>query len=343
MQTYELDQIAIEYDVLSNSDKTYDFLKENTLKISIDYQDIIYYFNNKAFRELNKTRGYFMSPEWGTASKNFRFRFILIKIDDDYVYVPFKLNTPLYQSKESSSFYISGDLISYNDNQASLDKVLALLKQYECIKYMSICSDEDTKWDGHNNYYNTLESFSENFDKSAWRSKKGINKLSKIVTFESYDYYDDRVYYDIEKLCSLWCETKYGPNKKSSVKEDTGLISIMNKVDTITAFIFRYNDILVGYSIGVRIADDKILLESTKNLCVFDDTVLTNYVNEIQEGDLRNLKKHLGPYMQFTLNKHCLETYKGVYYDGDVGVKHLRDFKREYYKNIIYYKKVDLH
>ena len=100
--------------------KEYKVLYDMSYKINLQNIDFIRPFLEVLDRDddLSHYYRYLMSPEWGEASGNYRFRFIIIKCDSDFVFVPLKVvdapSRPRY-------FYVSGDIISLDETVVIYD------------------------------------------------------------------------------------------------------------------------------------------------------------------------------------------------------------------------------
>ena len=321
-------------DLVSNKNKSYRFLMDNSYHIETQYKDILYHFLGKVIEGHPSCMGdYTICPEWGEASEDFRMRFIIVKSDRDYSLVILKVVTPFTENY----FRIDYPIISlYNENTSS--KVLDVLKMYKDIHFYSVISE---KRDGRRyNYYNTLEDFKSKMDKSKWKSKKGINKLSKIIDVQyKYDYASLS---DIEgKIPNLIKEWNKARPFELSARHDMNLLDMYKRTDDIEVFTFWYKNVLVAYSIGVRMFSYIVLL-STKTIAVCGEEKIKIILGNdgIDESTIRNIKKHLGAYTQYYLHKILLEDlkYNALFYYGDSGLKKLHSFKEEYYRNRIDYK-----
>jgi hypothetical protein len=309
-----------------------------SIHIDMKVKDVLEAFFYKVMQSPDKMGDYNICPEYGESSGNYRFRFVIIKVDGDYVLATFKILDPR-TSKIPNYFIISYPLISYNGNSDNEVKVLEAFKLYSsCVKAVISFSNEGDFY--NNNFYNMLKDFKE-MDKSAWRSKKGINKLSKLIDFKTGS--EDIVGFE-EAMVSLSTEWARIKKKKFSHKSDVNLIHMARKSDNIKVFSFWYKGILVGFSIGVIMLEKYICLVTTKTISIGDYEYLSKYLGEEDESIVKSMNKHLGSYVQYEIHKWCLAEngLEAVYYYGDVRSKSLREFKTDYYKNIIYYQRVPL-
>jgi hypothetical protein len=106
---------------------------------------------------------------------------------------------------------------------------------------------------------------------------------------------------------------------------------------------FTYKGKLLGITIGTPIYDNYVVVYTQKSLGVAPIEFLIEYLGEDSEN-VRDIQKYLGSYVQYVIHQVCFDVYhyKALFYTGDQGDKRLRDFKRKYYKNVIYYKRIPL-
>lgn len=335
MINYEIDSLSIPLvDFSKNSDKTYKYLFNNSIHIEMAYKDVLSEFYSKVMENNPECMGdYNILPEYGEASKNYRFRFMIFKVEDDYVLVLYKIVDPRTASIKNY-FTVSYPPISLNGK--STDEVVNVLKQYPDIKYIVSFSTEDDFT--NNNYYNMIENFRE-MDKSGWRSKRGVNRLRDIIRFDTRSEDIPMIEEYVTDVTREWNKLK---GKTASVRSDLNLIKMARKTDSVRVYSFWYKDKIVGFSIGIDIIGKYLGLITTKTVSVGDDEYLANYLGEDDMDLVRYMRKHIGSYVQYAMHKEILQEmgYKAVYYYGDTRSKTLRIFKMDYFKNRIFYKRV---
>lgn len=334
----KLKQYSISLDTLKNSDKSYEFLFKNSTKIDMKSKPILEMFYKKIITETTMYQ-YVLNPEWGEASGNFRMKFIIVNYNNDYILVPFKVISMI----TNRYFSISMEPVSLNNDKQNIIDVLNVLKEFD-IRYVVVidnnCSDECYM----NNYYNTLEEFNNIMDKSKYKSKRGVKKLSEYLTFHN-DLYISNLPDKIKEVDEIWNGKKEIDKKVTlPVKTDVKLAELAYLYNDITLHTYCYNDIILGYDIVVTTCKDYASVLSAKTLTQLSTEELAEYMNEEDLDKVEYIKTRLGGYMQYMLNKDILKDkgYKALYYYGDVKSKSLQKFKEIYYKRIINYYKVDL-
>jgi uncharacterized membrane protein len=281
-----------------------------------------------------KMGDYNICPEYGEVTKNYRFRFMIVKDNQEYILLIFKVVDPRTASI-ANYFTLGYEPISLEGG--SIIYTMKVLQQYESIKSVVVISEE--KGSFNNNYFNMLKDFQE-MDKSTWRSKNGVNKLSKLITF-SCDESLPGIQEGVEIITQVWNQVKH---EKVPVKYDTRLLDMAMKGDNIKVFTFWYKDVMVAFSLGIIMLDKFISLETTRTINIAGQEFLSEYLNESDQDIVKLITKRLGAFVQYTMSKYCLRDnpYEAVYYYGDGGDKGLREFKRVFYKNIIYYTRVPM-
>ncbi len=336
MIEYQIDSMSTPLDeFISNEDKSYKYIFDMSTHIDMDSVDILKEFFKRVMTSPDKMCISSVDCAYGEASRNYRFRYMIFKTEDDYVLVPLKVIDP--RSAEIKNYYtISYPPISLNNK--SIRKVIDALKLYPSIKTIEVfCSeDENTR----NNYYNLPRDFS-NMDRAKWKSKRGINKLNKIITVD----YHSELYPDIfekhKSIFDIWCSFR---GKKPTIRTDKGMIELARKDENACVITFWYKDKLLGITVGIPIFDDYITIYTQKSLGVCDIEFLKEYLEEDDDSIVEDIRKYLGSYVQYCINKYCFidKGVKAVYYTGDQGDSNLRNFKKIYYKNAVYFKRIPL-
>lgn len=335
---YLIDELSISLEDKSN-DFSFKWLFDNTLRISMEYWSVIEDLYDRYIDLPEKMYRYVLSPEWGEASKNFRMRFLIVKIESDYTFVPFKIVDPIGHDRY---FSISMEPISYGGIDENVKKVLEYLSKFDCIKYIAI-PELEQKDEVDNNYYNLREDFSK-MNKSNWRSKRGVNKLMKLVEFDNHAELLPGIEDRIKELNAVWDNIKKSKDKnfKLSKSTDFNLAKIAKKSESVYIYGFFYKGNLIGYSIASIIIGKYISLLATKQITGSYEH-LSDFVGEDTE-ELKVIHKHLSSYMQYMIQRDILKDsdYIAVYNYGDTKVRGLKDFKNDYYSRRFSYNRYSL-
>lgn len=333
------EQVGISFHSLEDSDHSYDTLMLNSEKINMSSKEILEMFYSKYITSPDKMYQYVLNPEWGEASGNYRMRFLIIILEDDYILVPLKVMDPMGKERY---FSISMELVSYNSSMENIIKVMRLLQSFDSIKFISLSGNFD-KEVYMNNFYNTLEEFTQ-MNRSVWKSKKGINKMSKLIVMNS-DYYPEAVPDLIKQVDDLWNAQKKSEKKTTlPAKVDISLAKMWGKSNDMFMYLYFYKDKILGYSIGVTTVENYVSLLSTKSLTQLPIDQLSDYLKETDESIVKQIQKFLGAFIQYTIHKDILfdKGFDALYYYGDVHSKSLHEFKQDYYKRVINSYKVSL-
>lgn len=336
MIKYQIDSLSIELsEFINNEDKSYRYLFDNSYHIDMKFFDVLNEFMCKRITDPSKMIISHSDCVYGEASRNYRFRFIILKSNDDYVLVTFKIVDPRTASIKNY-FSITNLPISYEGKDVK--EVMEALRLYECIKSIEIPCNAD-EYD-RNNYYNIIDDFSE-MKRAKWRSKRGINKLSSLidVNYHSENLPDIR---DLRaSMFDMWCKFK---GKKVTDKTDKGMLELALKMEKACIITFWYNRKLLGITIGTPTYGNYITIYTQKSLGISNNEFLSEYLEEDNMEIVRDINKYLGSYVQYCINRYCFEDmgFKAVFYTGDQKDENLRRFKRIYYKNTVNYKRVPL-
>ena len=337
MIDYQIDSLSISLDAfINNPDKSYKYLFDNSIHIDMESVDI---FNAFFSRIITPDKMCISSVDcvYGEASRNYRFRYIILKVGEDYVLVPFKIVDPR-TSTIKNYFSISYPPISYNMDMGSIKAAVRALKMYPDIKSIEVFCDE--KENNRNNYYNTLDDFKE-MDRAKWKSKRGINKLNKIITVNYHSELLPDIQERLLSMFDMWCTFK---GKKISNKTDIGMLNLAMKLENSCVITFWYKDKFLGITIGLPIFKDYITIYTQKSLGISNEEFLRDYLEENDTEIVSDIRKYLGSFVQYHINRYCLEKkrFKALYYTGDQGDANLRNFKKIYYKNAVYFKRIPI-
>lgn len=341
MSSYmEMLQISIAIETLQEKEKTFDTIMELSDKINMNSKDLLEEFFKKSITSPEKMYQYVLNPEWGEASGNYRMRYMVVSIDSDFVLVPLKVMDPMGKGRY---FSISMELISNEGKIKNILKVLEVFKLYSCIQFIMLPGNFSGKEVYMNNYFNTLEEFNQ-MNRSVWKSKKGVNKMSNIITLET-DYPVEYAEACVKQVDDLWNAQKKSEKKVTlPAKVDITLTKMWGRYQGMFLYLYFYKGVILGYSLGVTTCEKYISLLSTKSLTQLPLEQLSEYLNEPDLEVVKQIQKFLGAYIQYTIHKDILldKEYPALYYYGDVHSKSLQEFKQDYYKRIINYYKVSL-
>ena len=336
---YMIQEIAVSYSDIENSDKSYKWLWDNTQRVGISFRNLVEEFYKKYIDSPDKMYRYVINPEWAEASKNMRMRFIVISIKDDYILVPMKMIDPIGYDRY---FSLSMEPISYSGSRDNEIQVVRLLMQFDCVKYIAVPELEPGD-EVDNNYYNVADDFKE-MDRSKWRSKRGVNKLMSVIDFDNHAELTPGIEDRVLTVNGIWDDIKMSKDKKLklSKKTDQSLAKLSLNNQSLYIYSFSYHGKMIGYSIAVVIVDKYIALLSTKQI-TNDYQRLVDYIGEDTE-ELQMVHRHLSSFMQYMIHKDAFQErkFEGVYNYGDTKIKGLKDFKLDYYAHRFSYNRYSL-
>lgn len=326
----EMSSVAIE-DLKSNADKSYKSLFQMSRMVDSSCRELLRNVYDYNAVGVGFPR-YLLAPEWNECCSQFRSRLLIVSVDNDYVAVPLKLN----QQPSSPWWYdICFNPVSLQGRGGSVLDVLQALSGY-CVKSVVVGEDE-MKDAVDNNYYNTAENFHSWMDKSKWRSKHGINKLSNLIEFRSGWY--DGIESDISVCCEEWNKQRIERGVKPySVKCD---IAYARKRMAPFCHSFFCNGRMVGYML-LSVFERCAAVVAEKSIASSIEFCKNEL--ELNDQDANLAFKQLGRYMQYAMHKDLLVEKKldAVYYYGDVGKSSLKEFKEMLFKNKIWYNRYSL-
>lgn len=333
----EMENFIISLDkVRDMKELDYQWIFDNSHRISTEYRDIILYFFT--FNNTNMFNS-FIAPEWRDADNNFRYRFMLLQVDDDIVIFFLKAVDNFVKQRY---YYLCFEPLSFNGNEKSIVKALEAFKD-SSIHFMLYSSNEEKKSKA-NNFYNLKEDFYNWMDKAKWKGKRGVNKLNKILSIKvgKENGFDLKTH--IDHLRDLW-EIEKSSNKEKVYfrKSDSILIDMYEKTNDLVPITLWYENSLVGFAI-LYLFQNRALVFSCKTISVLGKDKIQEYLNIVDEEALLDIARYLGGYIQYVIHGVAFGTLEvdEVYYDGDSNMKGLANYKNIYFKHILYYNKCSL-
>jgi len=221
-----INELALNEEFLNDKKKSFKEFLDNTVHLETKYNDVIHEFYSKSFTAPNKLTYLDTFPEYGESSGNYRYRFIIIKIDEDFVFTNLKVIDPRNGSDRYFHIYHPISLGGSIENEYI---VMVKLSGFQFIRDIVTLNDSGDFTEWCNNYYNTKESCEYMF-KSKWKSKHCINKMNSIISTEFIDYDNGKLSDEIMEFSERWESIR---KDKSEKKSDKKLISMMNKSDNM--------------------------------------------------------------------------------------------------------------
>ena len=326
----EMASVSIE-ELKSSEDKSYKSLFNKSRMIDSSSKSIltgIYDFNavGKDFpRQL-------LDADWNECCRQFRSRYVIISIKNDYVFVPLKLHQVPYRSWY---YTITMKPVSVNNRLENELSVIQVLSDY-CIDGVVIGEDkEENAVD--NNYYNTAEDFHSWMDKCKWRSKHGIKKLSSLIEFRNEWY--DGAESDIIECGTEWVRQKKLLGLQPKSIKNAELFAKRRKSPFFYSFFYKGK--MIGYmlpSVFEKCAMIEVSHSIASNIDYCKDVLGFNEQNA-------NLAfKQFGRYMQYKMHKDFFDAknFDAVYYCSDIGWAGLKDFKTMNFRRKFWYNQYSM-
>lgn len=334
--------IALSVDVEDLKGKTYEQIYEMTVKLDTKYFDVIMSFYKVGYKSPKDVMWVDTNPEFCETMGNFRYRFMIVRYNDDYVFVNIKASTK--RSASQVNCYIVSRVISYNDSRENEEGLLKVLSEIEPFKYYIVPSDtkrEDMDY-WADNYYNTRESCDFLFT-SKFESKRRINKIKGIADIQVYDYCDEVLYDEVFSLLKVW-EDNRGPNALSDRKALVKLLDLLNKHDNLRLMIERVNGKIVAYNCCITYIDKYVVYRTAKSVGSLGIEVVKKYFGTNDEDFARIIKDASDSYCIQSMFKYFLKDndYEAVFLEGDDHNKGLGWYKGLMTEYMTYYYKVPL-
>ena len=332
----EIKEMSINAEFLDDKNMSFKEFLDNTIHLETQYYDVINPFYKRAWISPDKLTYLDTFPEYGESSGNYRYRFLIININNDFVFINMKVIDP--RNGADRYFHIYRP-ISYNGSIDNELEVLSKLSEFSFIKDMVILSSNGDFSEWCNNYYNTKESCEYMF-KSKWKSKHCINKIDNIVSREFIDYDNGILTDEIMEFSERWESIR---KDKSEKKSDKKLISMMNKSNSIRMLVIRVKGKIVAFNIAFIYLSKYVVIHTAKYLSVGSEEYLMDYL-DIDFDTAKLLRYNLSAYMQYITHKEYLvdKHYDAFYYEGDTHLSWLRKYKQMFFRNIIFYKKIPI-
>lgn len=308
---------------------------------NLRYSDMVHEYLNIFQTSPERVVSYESMPEFGDSSGNFRFRFLIVRTDDnDLVFCLFKV-VDMGRVRGQESYFRVWEPISAKGLKRNEEMTLQALAGIDCVKYLVTFGGSAEDYDV-NNYYNTRESVKQIF-RSSWRSKHGINKLDKFLTFKVFyspeEIEASSLFQQVSFLNQLWERLK---KLKSDNKSDLNMLRRLEKGKIEFCGIF-YRDTLIGFSFCVNLGNGYVGIASSKGIGVASP-IQIKIVCRCSEDEAVVLHNVFGRYGAYKVLEYLLQKrdFEAVYYYGDMHVRKMINFKGSVFKKVLYYKFVQL-
>lgn len=351
--SYNLNLLAIQQQEFDDifSDEFLRNVVKRSLHVELKYKQILNMFYSKKIKQPNQVGYLSCFPEAGESNRNYRYRFIILKLKDDFILCYFKYNEDRrrFRSEELKKtrrpFIQFYHPISYNENIDNEFYVLNRLKSF-CSDLRLFTKQDNGKKYIFNNYYNTKKT-SEFLFTNKWKTKNYINKFEQIpdITVEFSHNCSEKTLNQIIDLITKWESIKLGDDKdhKSDMLYDKRLLQTMNNCSSLSLMTIKIKNHLIAYSLGFEFVNNMFITHSEKHISVFD----IEFISKHTETDLKTaklIKQRLSSFVQFKAHEHYISQcgYNVLFYEGDVRLKNLANYKSMFYKNCVFFYDIPL-
>lgn len=330
-----LDTYAVTLDSLDKTKPFKEFMDTYTYHILMQHKPIWNKFYQGFLRSDNMP--YVDTyPEYSESSNNYRYRFMIIKIDNDYVFVQIKI----VDLMNGTRYFHIYHPVSLQHNFTHELLTLKGLSEIEHFRQVVMITSEpqDDYW--CNNYYNTPESASFMF-RSKYTSKHCIKRLDALLDTTFIDKCNSDLISEVEDFNNLWGTLR--SNLRLNVKSDRKLMESMNDYKDIQMMICRFNGKLLAFHIYLSYLDKYIIVHTAENLSIGGLDYIKEYF-ECSDEEAKMIMYNLSNYIQYKSQYEYLinRKYEVYSYEGDTHVSKLKNYKPMFFKNLIYYVKVPI-
>lgn len=346
----QLDEISVPLDSLKENDDCIKFVNNFSCLLELNYFFLIKNFYLNLLVDYNSFMYNTFDPVFTNRIFNkSRYRFIIFKVDDDYVFVVLNVVVPLFAKKgdrDKKSFEILKP-ISLNKCKESEIKVLEVLNKFPEFKGVFVSEDKpNKKYYRKNNFYNTREDFYRKFDKSSYKSKNLINRLKGMIDVVTNAENDFSSEYYIKKVMDYWIDEKVKiVGKKNLLYHLIDLKVFLDSVkfDGLRVNLFMFKGIPLAYSIvencygkfsgGLFQRAITVSKDGTNNY-------LKNNIQDIDDRDIHYIYHGLSRFVTFTTQKIEFDGGQDVFYHySDGSLKGLSNYKNQNFCNTLYYNR----
>lgn len=329
----ELMQVALEKEFIEGVTDSVSSLLDISTQLKICHKGIVEEFYDKNIKSPDDMIDFDSLCEYSDYMNNYRYRFIILHIKGDYVLFNLKLMDPIGAERY---FYIR-EPKSLNGDIDSVKESLNIIKKFSCIKYV-YHNDKDDRNYVLNNYYNTKDSCSFLF-KSKWKSRRGINKLSKELSVETTNIFNELCIPEMEYITKAWVKNR---KKSTNTKPFKNLRRIMSQNDKTYLTTVRYKDKLVAFDVSSIVCDRYAYSFSSKNIS-FDNKFIMDYCGCSEKvADL--MRRYLVSFLIYSIHDFFINNMnlEGLFYSGDRKDNRLKEFKTAHFKEVVFYNRTEL-
>lgn len=310
-----ISRIAVDTSKIPNN---YDDFIKLLLPLRVEYKNHIEPFFQGVY--LDKMGDYDINPEWGSLSQASLLKFIILRDTDDFYLVLLKIMKSMFAKKDSESAHLMYTFPIISLTGSSTEHIYKLLYNCKVDTQRAFTNENDYI---NINHYNTITEW-EYMNTPKWKTSHGVTKLSKLLTF------NPTVSQDALKLTEDW-----NVNKNSHQPNMKRVLSVLDDdmQGNFLQYSWYYNNTLVAFAIcsnlnKMRIAHIVVTCSQLESM------------RELFGSDYNNIRKYLGDFVAYELNRDAFEnSMDAIYYFGAGDLQGLEDYKSKLYKNKIYYKK----
>lgn len=313
---------------ITDTKSEFQFIKDNSNTLDLKTKDIVQTFLNLTCRGYDDIYPHFMIFEYSYYSNYKLFKFLLVEIDSDFVFVPLKY-TNIFKTRYYSICY---KCVSLNNNLEHVRTVIETIQEkLKVIKYCYKKTNEETLL--NNNFYNTKEDFCNYYNTNKYFTQHNFRKISEMVSVVE-NFKDESA---VRNLFNYWAETKNDAESRNDL--DVKLCHYSNGSDLISLGFFIKN-VLVDYELFC-FKNDICFSLCGKNIARRS----VSEISELLKIDVKLakiLKRNLTRYEHFIIMKFAFQRAKIVYFLGSGNDKTLLITKKEQTKHYLFYDKVPL-
>lgn len=307
---YDLEYVPLEE--LRSCVGDIDWVKSHSKKINLMSRDVIAFFEKQNNLTVERCPQYYCSPYWGEATKNYKWRYMIVGVKERRFLVFLRLVGIMY---DQQYFSLSYEILSSDGNKDKIEDVTKAVCNLPCIKSVETISDKNNEECVHVNYYCDKKN-------ALSMNKNRRNKYKRSLSLFDYGLrvmlVNNANFEDFEKKAEMLYGTFIKKRFSFNVNSARNMLKMaIDNPNDCYVYGFYINDVLIGTQMACNDFMNSISVHFAKDITSFDVESISEYVG-VDRVIAQRIKNFFGTYEECFLKEKFLveKEYDAVFVDG---------------------------
>ena len=308
-----LENTSVDLSVLRDAENgTIEALKHLSHRIDLNAKPVFDYFFEKNNIAVDRMPQYYCSPYWGEATKNYKWRYMIVGVGERRFLVFLRLVGIMYNQRH---FSLSYEILSSDGKECGIDDVTKAICNLPCVKSVEKISDKNDKECANVNYYCDKDNallMNKNCRNKYRRSLSLLDCGLRVISVNNANFVDFKK--KAETLYDTFTKKRF-PFDVNSARNMLKM-AISNPNDCYV-YGFYINDVLIGVQMACNDFMKNISVHFAKDITSFDVESISEYVG-VDRVIAQRIKNFFGTYEECFLKEKFLveKEYDAIFVDG---------------------------